>query len=104
VRDALVRTKAPVIAVSPIIAGRAVKGPTAKMMTELGLDASAGTVAQRYSDLLDGYVIDHADMSEVVSIDARVTLAQTLMTTIEDREALARTVLDAAAVLRRRKS
>jgi len=93
---------APVIAVSPIIAGRAVKGPTAKMMTELGLDPTAGTVAQRYSDLLDGYVIDHADMAEVVSIDARVTLAQTLMTTIEDRELLAKTVLDAAAVLRRR--
>jgi LPPG:FO 2-phospho-L-lactate transferase len=103
VRDALVRCKAPVIAVSPIIAGRAVKGPTAKMMTELGLDATAGTVAQRYADLLDGYVIDHADMAEVVSIDARVTLAQTLMTTMEDREGLARTVLDAAAVLRRRK-
>lgn len=103
VRDALVACKAPVIAVSPIIAGRAVKGPTAKMMTELGLDPSAGSVAQRYADLLDGYVIDHADMAEVVSIDARVTLAQTMMTTLEDREALARTVLDAAAVLRRRK-
>ncbi|HVC58960.1 MAG TPA: 2-phospho-L-lactate transferase [Acetobacteraceae bacterium] len=103
VRDALAHCAAPVIAVSPIIAGRAVKGPTAKMMTELGLDPTAGTVAQRYSDLLDGYVIDHADMAEVVSIDARVTLAQTLMTTIEDRELLARTVLDAAAVLRRRK-
>ena len=103
VRAALTACAAPVIAVSPIIAGRAVKGPTAKMMTELGLDASAGTVAQRYSDLLHGYVIDHADMSEVVSIDARVTLAQTLMTTLEDREALAKTVLDAAAVLRRRK-
>lgn len=103
VRAALVACKAPVIAVSPIIAGRAVKGPTAKMMTELGLDATAGTVAQRYADLLDGYVIDHADMAEVVSIDARVTLAQTLMTTIEDRETLARTVLDAAAVLRRRR-
>ena len=50
------------------------------MMTELGLDPTAGTVAQRYHDLLDGYVIDHADMAEVVSIDARVTLAQTLMT------------------------
>ena len=48
-------------------------------------------------------MIDHADMAEVVSIDARVTLAQTLMTTIEDREALAKIVLDAAAVLRRRK-
>jgi LPPG:FO 2-phospho-L-lactate transferase len=103
VRDAMANCAAPVIAVSPIIAGRAVKGPTAKMMAELGLDPSAGTVAQRYNDLLDGYVIDHADMSEVVSIDARVMLAQTLMTTMEDREALARTVLEAAAVLRRRK-
>ena len=103
VREAMVACKAPVVAVSPIIAGRAVKGPTAKMMTELGLDPSAGSVAQRYADLLDGYVIDHADMAEVVSIDARVTLAQTMMTTIEDREALARTVMDAAAVLRRRK-
>jgi LPPG:FO 2-phospho-L-lactate transferase len=103
VRAAMAACKAPVIAVSPIIAGRAVKGPTAKMMTELGLDPSAGSVAQRYADLLDGYVIDHADMAEVVSIDARVTLAQTMMTTLEDREALARTVLDAAAVLRRRK-
>ena len=104
VRQALIDSPAPVIAVSPIIAGQAVKGPTAKMMTELGMDPSAGTVAQRYRDLLDGYVIDHADMSEVVSIDARVTLAQTLMRTMEDREALARTVIDAAAVLRRRKA
>lgn len=102
VREALMACKAPIIAVSPIIAGRAVKGPTAKMMTELGLDPTAGTVAQRYAELLDGYVIDHADMSEVVSIDARVTLAQTLMTTIEDREALARIVIEAAATLRRR--
>jgi len=102
VREALMACKAPIIAVSPIIAGRAVKGPTAKMMTELGLAPSAGTVAQRYAALLDGYVIDHADMSEVVSIDARVTLAQTLMTTMEDREALARIVVEAAATLRRR--
>jgi LPPG:FO 2-phospho-L-lactate transferase len=104
VRQAMIDSPAPIIAVSPIIAGQAVKGPTAKMMKELGLDPSAGTVAHRYHDLLDGYVIDHADMSEVVSIDARVTLAQTLMRTIEDREALARTVLDAAAVLRRRRA
>jgi LPPG:FO 2-phospho-L-lactate transferase len=104
VRQAMIDSPAPIIAVSPIIAGQAVKGPTAKMMKELGLDPSAGTVAHRYHDLLDGYVIDHADMSEVVSIDARVTLAQTLMRTMEDREALAQTVLDAAAVLRRRKT
>ena len=104
VRQAMIDSPVPIIAVSPIIAGQAVKGPTAKMMRELGLDPSAGTVAHRYHDLLDGYVIDHADMSEVVSIDARVTLAQTLMRTMEDREALARTVLDAAAVLRRRRT
>ena len=104
VLKAMIASPAPIIAVSPIIAGQAVKGPTAKMMRELGLDPSAGTVAHRYHDLLDGYVIDHADMSEVVSIDARVTLAQTLMRTMEDREALARTVLEAAAVLRRRKA
>lgn len=104
VRQAMIDSPVPIIAVSPIIAGQAVKGPTAKMMTELGMDPSAGTVAHRYNDLLDGYVIDHADMSEVVSIDARVTLAQTLMRTMEDREALARTVIDAAAVLRRRKA
>jgi len=103
VRKALEQCAAPVIAVSPIIAGRAVKGPTAKMMAEIGLDPTAGSVAQRYRDILDGYVIDHADMAEVVSIDARVTLAQTLMTTIEDRETLAKTVLDAASVLRRRR-
>jgi len=103
VRQAMIDSPAPIIAVSPIIAGLAVKGPTAKMMTELGMDPSAGNVAHRYHDLLDGYVIDHADMSEVVSIDARVTLAQTLMRTMEDRESLARTVLDAAAVLRRRR-
>lgn len=103
VREALLDCSAPIIGVSPIIAGKAVKGPTAKMMTELGMDPSAGTVAKRYAELLDGYVIDHRDMSQVVSIDAKVLLAQTLMTTMEDREALAKIVLQAADVLRRRK-
>lgn len=103
VRQALAECAAPIIGVSPIIAGKAVKGPTAKMMQELGMNPSAGTVAKRYAELLDGYVIDHRDMSQVVSIDAKVLLAQTLMTTMEDREALARIVLQAADVLRRRK-
>jgi LPPG:FO 2-phospho-L-lactate transferase len=103
VRDALMSCAAPIIGVSPIIAGRAVKGPTAKMMAELGLNPSAGNVAARYAELLDGYVLDRMDRSEVVSIDARVTLARTLMTTMEDREALAKIVLDAAAILRTRR-
>lgn len=103
VREALTACAAPIIGVSPIIAGKAVKGPTAKMMTELGLTPSADMVAKRYAQLLDGYVIDRRDMSQVVSIDAKVMLAQTLMTTMEDREALAKIVLQAAEVLRRRR-
>jgi LPPG:FO 2-phospho-L-lactate transferase len=101
VRAALADCAAPVIAVSPIIGGRAVKGPTAKMMTELGMTPSAGAVAHRYGDLIDGYVVDFADMDQIASIGPKVTLGQTMMTTLADREALARTVLGAAGVLRR---
>jgi LPPG:FO 2-phospho-L-lactate transferase len=101
VREALAGCAAPVVAVSPLIGGRAIKGPTAKMMAELGTAPSAGGVARRYDDLLDGYVCDFADMDQVAGITARVTLAQTMMTTLADREALARTVLGAAGVLRR---
>ena len=61
VRDALGDCAAPVIAVSPVIGGRAVKGPTAKMLHELGLEVSAAAVARHYHDFLDGYVIDDAD-------------------------------------------
>ena len=99
-RSALAGCAAPVVAVSPIIGGRAVKGPTAKMMAELGITPSAAAVAHRYGDLLDGYVVDYSDMDQVANIGPKVTLAQTMMTTLADREALARIVLQAAAVLR----
>ncbi len=99
VRAAIRDCAAPVIAVSPIIGGRAVKGPTAKMMQELGLEVSAASVAWRYGDLLDGYVVDHADAGAVLH-GPRLFAAATLMTTLDDREALARIVLDAAAALR----
>src|SRR5262249_15559251 len=98
-REALCASAAPVIAVSPIIGGRAVKGPTAKMMAELGMTPSAAAVAERYGDLLDGYVMDIADAEEAGHVAAKVTLAPTLMTTLAEREALARTVLEAADVL-----
>ncbi len=101
VRAALTECVAPVVAVSPLIGGRAIKGPTAKMMAELGMTPSAGAVARRYDDFIDGYVCDFADMDQVAGISARVTLGQTLMTTLADRESLARTVLGAARVLRR---
>ncbi|MEF2162634.1 hypothetical protein, partial [Pseudomonas aeruginosa] len=72
------------------VGGRAVKGPTAKMMQELGLTVSSAAVAGRYGDLLDGYLVDAADSG---GIKTRLRVAPTLMTTLEDREALARTVL-----------
>jgi LPPG:FO 2-phospho-L-lactate transferase len=98
-REAIRASGAPVVAVSPIIGGQAVKGPTAKMMSELGLEASAAGVAARYGDLLDGYVVDHADADAAGDVGARVTIARTLMKSLHDRETLARVTLDAADAL-----
>lgn len=97
IRTALANCGAPVVAVSPIVGGHAVKGPTAKMMQELGLEVSSATVAKRYGALLDGYVVDAGDAA---GIEARLHVAPTLMTTLEDREALARAVLGFADRLR----
>jgi LPPG:FO 2-phospho-L-lactate transferase len=95
VRDALRSCHAPVVAVSPIIGGKAVKGPTAKMMAELGLPVSAAAVARHYGDLLDHYVVDDADMAAMPDLDLPLTGTRTLMETLADREALARVVLAA---------
>ena len=95
VRQALLACGAPVVAVSPIIGGQAIKGPTAKMMVELGLPVDAAAVARHYGDILDVYVADETDASEVRGLGLPVTLARTLMLSLEDREALARVVLEA---------
>ena len=95
VRDALRACRAPVVAVSPIIGGKAVKGPTAKMMAELGLPVDAGSVARHYGDILDHYIIDESDLAGVGGLDAATIAARTLMEDIADREALARVVLSA---------
>jgi LPPG:FO 2-phospho-L-lactate transferase len=95
-RDLIERNTAPVVAVSPIIGGQAVKGPTAKMMAELGLPVSSATVAQHYGTLIDAYVADIADAGILAGLDVPVTLTPTLMHTLEDRIALARTVLAVA--------
>jgi LPPG:FO 2-phospho-L-lactate transferase len=93
VREGLASCAAPVVAVSPIIGGRAVKGPTAKMMTELGLPVSAAAVARHYAGLIDIYVIDRGDTETASLPHVRTVKAATLMTTLADREALARAVL-----------
>jgi LPPG:FO 2-phospho-L-lactate transferase len=97
VREALRSSRAPVAAVSPIIGGNAVKGPTAKIMAELGLPISAAAVARRYADILDTYIADEADTDEVADLDVATILTRTLMVTLDDRDALARTVMAAAS-------
>jgi LPPG:FO 2-phospho-L-lactate transferase len=101
IRDVLRACHAPVIAVSPIIAGQAVKGPTAKMMAELGLPVAAATVARHYHDFLDAYIADEQDAAAVLDLDLPVTLARTLMQSLDDRKALAGVVLKAADQVRK---
>ena len=100
-RQALRQCPAPVAAVSPIIAGQAVKGPTAKMMAELGLPVDAATPARHYRDFLDLYIADQQDAAAVAGLDLPVVLTRTLMQTLADRDALARTTLAAADRIRK---
>src|SRR5205823_2117281 len=101
IRAALRDCAAPILAVSPIIGGKAVKGPTAKMMAELGLPVDAMTVARHYRDFLDLYIADEEDAAAVADLDIPVVLARTLMQSLADREALARAVLAAADRVRK---
>jgi LPPG:FO 2-phospho-L-lactate transferase len=83
--------------VSPIIAGRTVKGPAAKMYAELGIEPSALAVARHYETLLEGMLIDRLDAElteEIESLGIRVREENTLMKTREDRIRLANDVLD----------
>ena len=99
-RKAIEQTRAPVVAVSPIIGGKAIKGPTAKMMGELKLEVSAAAVAERYDDLIDGFVLDPTDAPSAANIRVATFQESALMITIEDRERLARAVLRAADSLK----
>jgi LPPG:FO 2-phospho-L-lactate transferase len=92
VRDALVRRKAPCVAVSPIIAGQAVKGPAAKLMAELNLDASVAGVAEYYGNLIDSLVVDTADQN--AAIPQRMLATNTLMQTLADRSRLAAEIVE----------
>ncbi|RVT91131.1 2-phospho-L-lactate transferase [Sphingomonas crocodyli] len=98
IRAALAETKAPVVAVSPIVGGAAVKGPTAKLMGELGLTVSASAVAAHYGDLLDGLLVDERDPPEEIG-GVAVARADTLMHDLDDRIRVARAVLALAESL-----
>ncbi len=96
VRDAMRKSPAPVIAISPIVAGIAIKGPAAKMMAELNIPATATAVADYYGDLLDGFIIDKSDQSLLPAIEqlgVNACSEQTIMKTLDDRIQLAQATL-----------
>lgn len=95
-RAAIAAAHAPVVAVSPIVGGQAIKGPTAKMMRELGVPGEAVAIADHYGDLLDGFVLDATDQALAGQIRDRhldCLVTDTVMTGHEEKLALARAVL-----------
>lgn len=83
------RASAPVVAVSPLIGGAAVKGPTAKILAELSVPATARSIAGHYDGLIDGLVIDEADAAERETLGVPALVTRTLMSSDEDRVRLA---------------
>jgi LPPG:FO 2-phospho-L-lactate transferase len=97
VKDALKRTSAKVVGVSPIVAGLPIKGPADKMLRCLGLEVSAFGVAKFYSDFLDVFVIDTKDIVEknrIEQLGVNVKVTNTVMKSLEDKVALAKVVLE----------
>lgn len=95
-REAMKGTKAPVVAVSPIIGGKALKGPADRMLLTLGHEGSAAGVARLYGELIDGIVIDEADAPLMPGIEAtghKVLVTKTIMGGSDDRRRLAEEVL-----------
>lgn len=99
IRAAMQQSDAPVVAVTPIIGGKAIRGPAAKMMAELGLEVSAAAVARRYAGIIDGFVIDQTDPIPEPMQGVTFFSAATLMNTIDDRLRLAHAALHAADTL-----
>ena len=95
-RALLAAAPCPIVAVSPIVGGMAIKGPTAKMMDELGVPRTAAAVARHYGDFLDGFLLDETDRDQRAAVGAlgpATDVAQSVMVTLPDRIALARSVL-----------
>lgn len=101
-RRALIDCSAPVIAVSPIIGGQAIKGPTTKIMSEISMPCTARAIADYYGDLLDGFVFDNADEGDASGSPLPYLVTQTLMESLEDRKQLAHDVLTFADALNAR--
>ena len=92
-RQLLQGAAAPVAAVSPIIGGAAIKGPTTKIMAELNIPATNASIARHYDGIIDGMIIDRSDATEVPSLPVPSLATATLMKSLDDRVILARDVL-----------
>ena len=97
-RQALERRNAPLVAVSPLVGGKAVKGPTAKLMGELGLSVTNQTIAEHYGELLDAMLVHEGDPQPSGLSFAE---ADTLMNTARDRHRVAIAAMDLAERLTR---
>lgn len=96
IRQAIKQTAAEVIAITPIIAGRALKGPAADMLRDLGHEVSALGVAHLYRDIADLFVLDESDRelrSKIEALGMRVMITNTVMSALEEKQRLAETVL-----------
>jgi LPPG:FO 2-phospho-L-lactate transferase len=93
----LVQSSVPIVAVSPIVGGAAIKGPTVKIMQELSIPNTASRVAGHYRHFLDGFVLDNEDAAlrdEVEALGMKVSVTQTVMETLDERVKLAQVCLD----------
>jgi LPPG:FO 2-phospho-L-lactate transferase len=100
-RDAIRTSGVPVVAVSPIVGGKALKGPTAKIMIELGLSSDVRSIAEHYAGLIDGLVVDAADEAIASDLPVATSVTNTVMHTFEDKAALATTCVKLCASLGR---
>ncbi|MGV6873586.1 2-phospho-L-lactate transferase [Pseudochelatococcus sp. B33] len=103
IRDAVRQSRVPRIGISPLINGKAVKGPLAQLLADLGQPGGASGVAARYGGLLDGFVVDRGDTADIDAIRSdglSVLGTDIMMRDPADAERLAREVLDFAAGLR----
>jgi LPPG:FO 2-phospho-L-lactate transferase len=96
IRSILEHRRVPAIAVSPLVGGRAIKGPAAKIMEELGKEPTSLEIARFYGGLIDTLVLDHADdglADSIRALDITPVSTNTIMREPEDRSALARQVI-----------
>ena len=97
IRRSIAESKKPRVAVSPLINGQSVKGPTTKIMDELGLKTNVLTIAQHYKDYVDGIVIDTSDqgyIGQIESMGIHVKLSNIMMNNDDDKKRVAEDVIN----------